>query len=32
MTTQAYEERFQNLLAGHKKILYKICHLYCNRC
>jgi RNA polymerase sigma factor (sigma-70 family) len=29
MTTQA-EERFQSLLDEHKKILYKVCNLYCN--
>jgi RNA polymerase sigma-70 factor (ECF subfamily) len=29
MTTQAREDRFQTLLSGHKKILYKVCSLYC---
>lgn len=29
MTKPVFEERFQNLLEEHKKILYKICNLYC---
>ena len=29
MTTQASEDRFQSLIADHKKILYKVCNLYC---
>jgi RNA polymerase sigma factor (sigma-70 family) len=28
MTTPA-QERFQNLVDDHKKILYKVCHSYC---
>lgn len=29
MTTQAREDRFQQLLGDHKKILFKICNAYC---
>jgi len=29
MEKREREERFQNLMEEHKKILYKICHSYC---
>jgi RNA polymerase sigma-70 factor (ECF subfamily) len=29
MTTPALQEKFQTLLDGHKKILYKVCNSYC---
>ena len=29
MTTASIQERFQNLVEEHKKILYKVCHSYC---
>jgi len=29
MTTAKHQERFQTLLDEHKRILYKVCHLYC---
>ena len=29
MTTPALQERFQNLVDEHKKILYKVCNSYC---
>ncbi len=29
MTRPASQEHFQNLLEEHKKLLYKVCHLYC---
>jgi len=29
MTTPALQERFQTLVDDHKKILYKVCNLYC---
>jgi len=29
VTTQALQDRFQNLVEEHKKILYKVCNSYC---
>src|SRR3984957_9946587 len=29
MTTPKHQDRFQALLDGHKRILYKVCHSYC---
>src|ERR1700675_1676705 len=29
MTTPKHQERFQALLDEHKRILYKVCHSYC---